>query len=31
MELLEREMRELPTITCLAVFALGILMGRHLR
>ena len=31
MELLEREMRDLPAITCLAVFALGILMGRYLR
>ena len=31
MELLEAEVRDLPTITCLAVFSLGILMGRWLR
>ena len=30
-ELLENEIRELPTITCLAVFSAGILMGRLLR
>jgi hypothetical protein len=29
--LLEHEIRDLPTITCLAVFSLGILMGRLLR
>jgi len=31
LELLERELRDLPAITCLAVFSLGILLGRHLR
>jgi hypothetical protein len=30
-QLLERELRDRPTITCLAVFSLGILFGRHLR
>ena len=30
-ELLEHEIRDLPTITCLAVFSLGILMGRLMR
>jgi len=30
-ELLENEIRDLPTITCLAVFSVGILMGRLLR
>ena len=29
--LLEHEIRDLPTITCLAVFSLGILMGRLMR
>jgi creatinine amidohydrolase/Fe(II)-dependent formamide hydrolase-like protein len=29
--LLEHEIRDLPTITCLTVFSLGILMGRLLR
>jgi hypothetical protein len=29
--LLEHEIRDLPTITCLAVFSFGILMGRLLR
>ncbi len=28
--LLENEIRDLPTITCLAVFSIGILMGRLL-
>ena len=30
-ELLQQELRDIPTITCLAVFSLGILMGRLLR
>ena len=30
-DLLQREIRDLPTITCLAVFSLGILMGRLMR
>lgn len=30
-ELLQQEIRDLPTITCLAVFSLGILMGRLMR
>ena len=30
-ELLEAEIRDLPTITCLAVFTAGILLGRFLR
>ena len=30
-ELLQAEIRDLPTITCLAVFSLGILMGRLMR
>jgi len=30
-ELLQEEIRDLPTITCLAVFSLGILMGRLMR
>ena len=29
--LLQEEIRDLPTITCLTVFSLGILMGRLLR
>jgi hypothetical protein len=29
--LLEQEIRDLPAITCLAIFSLGILMGRLLR
>ena len=29
--LLQQEIRDLPTITCLAVFSLGILMGRLMR
>ena len=29
--LLEKEVRDSPAITCLAVFALGVLMGRLLR
>jgi ElaB/YqjD/DUF883 family membrane-anchored ribosome-binding protein len=29
--LLEHEIRDLPAITCLAVFSMGILMGRLLR
>jgi len=31
LELLEAEVKDLPTITCLIVFSLGILMGRFLR
>lgn len=31
LDLLEHEIRDLPTITCLAVFTLGILLGRNLR
>lgn len=31
LELLESEIKDLPTITCLIVFSLGILMGRFLR
>ena len=31
LELLESEFKDLPTITCLIVFSLGILMGRFLR
>ena len=30
-ELLEAEVKDLPTVTCLLVFSLGILMGRFLR
>jgi hypothetical protein len=30
-ELLQAEIKDLPTITCLAVFSLGILMGRLMR
>ncbi len=30
-DLLEEEIRDLPTITCLAVFTAGILLGRFLR
>ena len=30
-DLLEAEIRDLPTITCLAVFTAGILLGRFLR
>ncbi len=30
-DLLQAEIRDLPTITCLTVFSLGILMGRLLR
>ena len=30
-ELLQAEIRDLPTITCLTVFSLGILMGRLMR
>ena len=30
-DLLQAEIRDLPTITCLAVFSLGILMGRLMR
>lgn len=29
--LLETEIRELPAVTCLVVFALGIIMGRMMR
>jgi hypothetical protein len=29
--LLEQEIRDLPAVTCLAIFSLGILMGRLLR
>ena len=29
--LLQEEIKDLPTITCLAVFSLGILMGRLMR
>ena len=29
--LLEAEIRELPTVTCLVVFSLGIIMGRLMR
>jgi hypothetical protein len=29
--LLEHEVRDLPAVTCLAVFSMGILMGRLLR
>ena len=29
--LLEHEIRDLPTITCISVFALGIILGRYLR
>ncbi len=31
LELLETEIKDLPTVTCLIVFSLGILMGRFLR
>jgi len=31
LELLEAEVKDLPTITCLIVFSLGILMGRFMR
>ncbi len=30
-KLLQEEIREMPAVTTLAVFALGILMGRHMR
>lgn len=30
-EMLEHEIRDLPTITCIAVFSLGIILGRYLR
>lgn len=30
-DLLQKEIRDLPTITCLTVFSLGILMGRLMR
>lgn len=30
-DLLQAEVRDLPTITCLTVFSLGILMGRLMR
>ncbi len=30
-KLLQDEIRDMPAVTTLAVFALGILMGRHLR
>ncbi|MBM98772.1 MAG: hypothetical protein CMJ77_06555 [Planctomycetaceae bacterium] len=30
-ESLEHELRELPAITCLVVFTLGIILGRNLR
>jgi hypothetical protein len=30
-ELLQTEIKDLPTVTCLAVFSLGILMGRLMR
>jgi hypothetical protein len=30
-DLLQAEIRDLPTITCLTVFSLGILMGRSMR
>ena len=30
-DLLQQEIRDLPTITCLTVFSLGILMGRLMR
>jgi hypothetical protein len=30
-DLLQAEIRDLPTITCLTVFSLGILMGRLMR
>lgn len=30
-DLLETEIRDLPTITCLAVFTAGVLLGRFLR
>lgn len=30
-DLLQAEIRDLPTITCLTVFSLGILMGRMMR
>lgn len=30
-DLLQAEIRDLPTITCLSVFSLGILMGRLMR
>ena len=30
-ELLQADIRDLPTITCLTVFSLGILMGRLMR
>ena len=29
--LIEHEIRDLPTITCIAVFSLGIVLGRYLR
>lgn len=31
LELLETEIKDLPAITCLIIFSLGILMGRFLR
>ena len=31
MELLGKEIKDLPTVTTLAVFSLGLLMGRYLR
>ena len=30
-DLLQAEIRDLPTVTCLTVFSLGILMGRMMR
>ena len=30
-DLLQQEIRDLPTVTCLTVFSLGILMGRLMR
>ena len=30
-KLLQAEIRDLPAITCLAIFALGVLMGRMMR
>ncbi|MCP4191807.1 MAG: hypothetical protein GY768_14425 [Planctomycetaceae bacterium] len=31
LQLVEHEMRDLPTITCISVFAIGIIFGRYLR
>ncbi|MDG2381559.1 MAG: hypothetical protein P8N76_07785 [Pirellulaceae bacterium] len=31
MQLVEHEMRDLPTITCITVFTIGIIFGRYLR